>query len=72
LTVGYQLDKLEQNIQSRMVTLQVKKTIKYFIDLDEEVASMGKVTAMPPMPIPAPAKRRVKPRKAKGHAAGTE
>jgi hypothetical protein len=72
LTVGYQLDKLEQNIQSRMVTLQVKKTIKYFIDLDEEVASISKVTAMPPMPIPAPAKRRVKPRKAKGHAAGTE
>jgi hypothetical protein len=84
LTVGYQLDKLQQSIQCRMVTLQLKKGIEYFIDLDEEVASMNKVTAMPsvPPPMAPPAKRRVKPRtnvnkitknnKAKGHAAGTE
>lgn len=82
LTVGYKLDKLQQNIQERMVTLQVNNTIKYFIDLDEEVASgdSGKITPMSPAPSPSPARRRVKPRdnakkntgKAKGHAAGTE
>lgn len=81
LTVGYQLDKLQQNIKARMVTLQVKNKIEYFIDLDEEVASgSNKIAAMPPMPSPSPARRRVKLRenfkkntgKAKGHAARAE
>jgi len=51
LTIGYQLDPLQQKIQSRKITLQSSKGVIYMIDLDQAAsASAPSVTVMPQAP----------------------
>jgi len=65
LTVGYILDKLQQEIQQHKITLQNRKTVIYAIDLDEAASSATPRTRVAPMPLtPAvPVHRRAKARK---------
>jgi hypothetical protein len=51
LTIGYQLDPLQQQIASRKITLQSSRGVIYAIDLDQ-IASAGatNVTPMPQVP----------------------
>lgn len=84
LTLGYQLDKLEQSIAHHLVTLQIGKKVIYEIDIDAELGAAGTSVVPMPAPIqPAPPARRVRPRrgvkeaaameqKAKGNAVGGE
>jgi hypothetical protein len=50
LTIGYQLDPLEQRIASLRITLQSTKGVVYAIDLDEMAASSSSAPAVTPMP----------------------
>jgi hypothetical protein len=86
LTLGYQLDTLQQAIAAHVVTLQMGKKIIYEIDIDAELGATA--TPVVPMPTPKPVQpaateRRVRPRrgvkeatakeqKAKGNAVGRE
>lgn len=80
LTLGWILDRLQQQIVRHLITLQVGKKVFYEIDIDEELAGMTpQVTPMRPAPAQdtTAKKRRVRPRqhpiekpKSKGTSAG--
>jgi hypothetical protein len=50
LTIGYQLDALQQGILSKKITLQSRSGVVYAIDLDELASASGKAPNVTPMP----------------------
>ncbi len=78
LTIGYQLDDLQQKIQHRRITLQSHRAVIYAIDLDEaaSAAPPSTVSVMPQTP-PIPNGPRARARKEvaskkKVHSSGQE
>lgn len=50
LTIGYQLDDLQQGILSKKITLQSRSGVVYAIDLDELASASGTAPNVTPMP----------------------